>query len=446
VLEERNRVLEERNRVLEERVKELERRLGLNSNNSSKPPSSDGFKRPPSSLRPKGDKKSGGQPGHPGITLMQIATPDKIESHPVIACSDCKANLFSASVAGIIRRQVFDICNPKIEVIEHQAEIKICSCGCRNVGVFPIEVNSQTQYGKRVQALGIYLNHQQLIPENRVVEIFQDVFNLNISAFTVVSAGEALAKDLSEWKTDLENKLDNCPVKNLDETGFRVTKKTQWLHVLANECATIYRISEKRGVMFEGLTGIVIHDHFKSYYALTGVLHALCNAHHLRELQALIQFEKESWASKMAALLRYANKHSDDVEEIKRILRIYDRIVASGIAYHEALEPLLKGARGPQKHRIGHNLLIRFRDYKDDVLRFLSNPLVAFTNNQAEQDLRMMKVKMKISGGFRSLEGAQTFCTLRSFISTCRKQGHNIFQALRNALSGVLPSVTLASA
>jgi transposase len=193
--------------------------------------------------------------------------------------------------------------------------------------------------------------------------------------------------------------------------------------------------------MFENLRGIVIHDHFKSYFTLVCVLHALCNEHHLRELKALIQFEKESWASKMFYLLLFANKNP---EEKKRILSAYDKILGKGLAYHEGLEPLKKGKRGRQKQRIGHNLLIRLRDYKDDVLRFLSHQSVAFTNNQAEQDLRMMNVKMKISGGFRTVEGAQTFCTIRGFLSTCRKQERNLFQATVQAVNGIFPVVSIS--
>ena len=229
-------------------------------------------------------------------------------------------------------------------------------------------------------------------------------------------------------------------VKNLDQTGLRVQGKNQWLHVMSNEATTVYRVSPKRGEMFKSLVGTIVHDSFKSYYVLAAVIHAVCNAHILRELKALTEFEKESWASKMAALLRFANKNRDQRE---RISRIYDLIVDNGFRYHQAMEPLKKGKRGRRKRRIGHNLLIRLPNRKEDILSFLSNDQVPFTNNLAEPDLRMMKVKMKISGGFRTIKGVETFAAVRSFTSTCRKQGVNIFQAIAQAHAGILPSIVM---
>jgi len=291
------KALQDHIKILTARIAELERRLGLNSSNSGKPPSTDGLaKRPLQSLRKKGEKKSGGQLGHKGETLKQVSTPDHIERYTLKSCPSCQSDLTSIPAHSIQRRQVFDIPEPKIEVTEHQAEVKICTCGQRCVGVFPLEVKAPVQYGNRVQALSIYLNHQQLIPEDRVVEVFRDIFALTISSATVFAAGEQLATVLEPWQQDAEEKLTTAPVKHLDETGFRVEKKTQWLHVISNKEATVYRISSNRGKMFANLLGTIIHDCFKSYYALIGVLHALCNAHLLRELKALTQFEKEPWA------------------------------------------------------------------------------------------------------------------------------------------------------
>lgn len=433
--------LQEQVKILTARIADLERRLGLNSSNSSKPPSSDGLaKRPPQSLRTNGKKKSGGQLGHKGETLKQISTPDHIERHCLETCPSCQSDLKFAPVHSIQRRQVFDIPEPQVEVTEHQAEVKICTCGQRCVGVFPVNITAPVQYGNRVKTLCVYLNHQQMIPEDRVVEVFEDVFALNISSATVVGAGAQLAKVLEPWQQNIEAQLASAPVKHLDETGFRIEKKTQWLHVMSNEEATSYRVSAKRGEMFSGLIGTIVHDCFKSYDVLLGVLHALCNAHILRELKALIQFEKETWATLMSRLLCLAKKHPEKKE---LVLTLYDRILEKGIDYHESLEPLKKGKRGRQKKRVGHNLLLRLKERKDDVLRFLSDPHVPFTNNLAEQDLRMMKVKMKISGGFRTLQGAKTFCTIRSFTSTCRKQGINIFQAIAQANTGFLPKISV---
>jgi transposase len=442
--QEQNQLLQERVKVLTAKVDELERRLGLNSSNSSKPPSSDGLKKKPrtQSLRIIGEKKSGGQHGHKGATLKQVTTPDHIELHHVSSCSNCHSDLSTSPVDSLQRRQIFDIPEPKIEVTEHQAEVKVCSCGQRCVAEFPSDVTAPAQYGNRVKTYCVYFNHEQLIPEDRVSQILEDVFSLGISAATVVAAGERIAITIKPWQQDIENQLAACHVKNLDETGFRIQEKTQWLHVMCNEAATVYRISPKRGEMFKNLIGIISHDCFKSYYTLLCVLHALCNAHILRELKALTQFEKESWAWKMASLLRFANKHRDQRE---RISQLYDLIVEKGICYHEALEPLKKGKRGRRKKRVGHNLLIRLKDRKEDILRFLSDDLVAFTNNLAEQDIRMMKVKMKISGGFRTSKGAEIFATIRSFTSTCRKQGINVFKAIAQAHTGRLPKIVIQS-
>ena len=439
---EQNRALQEQVKVLTAKVCELERRLGLNSDNSSKPPSSDGLRKKSrsQSLRKKGEKKSGGQRGHKGSTLKQVTDPDHFEWYKVDRCSKCNLDLSCSPVTGLQRRQVFDIPEPRIEVTEHQAEIKICSCGQRCVANFPPGISAPTQYGKRVKTLCVYLNYQQLIPEDRVSEFFSDVFNLGIASATVVATGERFATSLSSWKQETEDCLAASHVKNLDETGLRVQGKNQWLHVMPNEAATVYRVSPKRGEMFKSLVGTIVHDCFKSYYVLAAVIHALCNAHILRELKALTEFEKESWASKMAALLRFANKNRDQRE---RISRIYDLIVDNGFRYHEAMEPLKKGKRGRRKRRIGHNLLLRLQNRKEDILRFLSNDQVPFTNNLAEQDLRMMKVKMKISGGFRTIKGAETFAAVRSFTSTCRKQGVNIFQAIAQAHAGILPSIVM---
>jgi transposase len=338
------------------------------------------------------------------------------------------------------KRQVFDIPEPKIEVTEHQAEVKICGCGKRSVATFPPEVTAPVQYGPRVKTLAGYFNYAQLIPEDRVAQVFEDVFSLKIASATVVKCGASLATILTPWKQDVEAQLAASHVKHLDETGLRVEKKNRWLHVMSNEYATVYRVSIKRGEMFQNLVGTIIHDCFSSYYALVALLHGLCNAHILRELKAISQFEKEAWAGRMAILLCFANKNREKEE---RVNRIYDDIVAKGLNYHEALEPLKQGKRGRKKRRVGHNLLIRLRDRKDDILRFLSDSMVAFTNNLAEQDLRMMKVKMKISGGFRTSQGAENFATIRSFISTCRKQNINIFQAIHQAQIGIFPEVVI---
>jgi len=240
------RTLQEQVKVLTAKVGELKPRLGLNSDNSSKPPSSDGLRKKSrsQSLRKTGDKKSGGQPGHKGSTLKQVTDPDHFEWYQVDQCSKCNLDLSCSPVTGLQRRQVFDIPEPPIEVTEHQAEIKICSCGQRCVANFPPGISAPTQYGQRVKTLCVYLNYQQLIPEDRVSEFFSDLFSLGIASATVVATGERFATSLSSWKQETE---DCLAAKNLDQTGLRVQGKNQWLHVMSNEAATVDRVSPKRG-------------------------------------------------------------------------------------------------------------------------------------------------------------------------------------------------------
>ena len=426
--------LQAQNNLLIARVEELERRLGLDSSNSSKPPSSDGLRKKPApkSLRTKSSKKSGGQKGHKGRTLAQVSHPDEVVHHSAARCPKCDQLLDSVAVTSTIKRQVFDIPEPKIKVTEHQAEVKVCSCGCHVSGSFPSTVKAPVQYGTRIQALAPYLMHQQLIPEDRLSDLFNDVFKLSINSATLVNMGKNLANNLMPWVDSVKKYIRFSDVKHLDETGFRIGGKTCWLHSQSTDDATYYNPAHRRKEVPQDLSGVIVHDHFKSYYKLQGITHALCNAHHLRELKALEEIEKERWSFRMSRLLRFSNNCSDP--SVEKIFRIYDKIVSSGLKYHESLPPLETGSRGRTKRRPGHNLLIRFRDYKQDVLRFLTNDQVPFTNNLAEQDIRMMKVKQKISGGFRTFQGAETFCTLRSFFSTCRKMDINIFSAIAQTI------------
>lgn len=427
-------------KFLKERVAELERRLGLNSSNSSKPPSSDGLGKKPQSLRVKGQNPSGGQKGHKGHTLTQIPNPDQIIRHRVERCTVCQESLEEIPIASLIKRQVFDIPEPQIEITEHQAEVKRCLCGHLSRALFPRDVLAPVQYGSRVKALGVYLSAQQLIPEDRLQAIFMDLFSLPISTATLASINQEVSEKIAPLQESVLKALKHADIKHLDETGFRVGKKTQWLHVISNSFVTHYRAQEKRGHLLEDLKGILVHDHWKPYFCLEDVQHALCNAHHLRELKALEEFEKEPWAFKMSRLLTIANRLKDP--PILRILELYDHIVAEGLAFHEHLPPLGKLHK---KKRRGHNLLVRLRDFKDCVLRFLRRRDVPFTNNQAEQDIRMMKVKQKISGGFRTSQGAETFCIIRGFLSTCRKQGLNLFQSLSNTIRYSPPNFIFSS-
>ena len=461
LLKQENALLQQENALLKQEVGDLRRRLGLDSNNSGKPPSSDGPGKKPriaGSLRGVSGKKSGGQLGHAGGTLMRSDTPDMVEEHTAASCAHCHAELSVTMVTGSEKRQVFDLPVAKLEVTEHVGRIYTCGhCHGITRAEFPGGVTSPVQYGPRVKAASIYLSVQQLIPEERVAEVMRDLFGAGaLCPASLATWSAAKAAELAPVTSHIAHLIDHAPVRHLDETGFRIGGKTQWLHTASTSGLTSYRVSQKRGdVPTTMVNGVIVHDHFKSYFSLPGVEHALCNAHHLRELKALIDIDKEPWAKQVSSLLltgsklvhRAVKKTASSLPQsvILRFDATYDSIVSAGLAFHNNLPPLCRqpGARGKPPRRPGHNLLIRLRDFKSDVLRFLSDFAVPFTNNQAEQDIRMMKVKMKISGSFRSLHGAQTFASLRSFISTARKQNWNILHSLSADPHSLIPRISL---
>jgi len=438
------------NAALKERIAELERRLGLNSGNSGKPPSSDGLKKPPrtrSSREPSG-KRPGGQKGHKGETLRQVAEPDSVVDHYPTACAACGAAVTPAMSSGHSARQVFDLPEPRpLVVTEHRAHDCACAgCGAHTRASFPHGVNAPVQYGPRIAALVTYLLHYQLLPEDRLGELMADLFGIRIVAATIARMSRIRAARLQDFAATVRDLVAGAAVKHMDETGLRIGGKTQWLHVACTAWLTFYRVCARRGSLLADVTGIVVHDHWLPYYGMPGVRHALCNAHHLRELKALIDIEKEDWARKMHRLLRRACHAVNLARErgsplkprlIALFQRRYDAFVAEGLAFHGAQSPLRPDdapqgcrRRGRKARRTGHNLLLRLANRREDVLRFLDDPNVPFTNNQAERDARMMKVKQKISGCFRSLDGALDFAVIRSFISTAKKQGWDIIHAL----------------
>jgi transposase len=448
-----NALLVAENAALTARVAELERRLGLNSANSGKPPSSDGLKKPPRtrSLRRRSDHKSGGQAGHPGKTLRQIATPDLIIDHFPTICGTCNHPLSRTDGADHVARQVFDLPAPlPLVVTEHRAHRCRClACGSITRAGFPDEVSAPVQYGRRIAAVVVYLLHFQFVPEDRLATLMADLFAVSLSRATIAQMAARTAQRLAGFADAVRDLVAGAAVKHLDETGFRLGGRTQWLHIAATVWLTFYRVSAKRGSLPEGMTGIAVHDHWKPYYTMPGVLHALCNAHHLRELQALVEIEHEAWAGRMQLLLRRAGRVAQlarqrgmalDPRCIELIHRCYDARIAEGVAMHTAQSPLapkLKHDGSPKlcrpPRRVGHNLLLRLTSRKHDVLRFLTNPDVPFTNNQAERDARMMKLRQKISGGFRSEQGARDFAVIRTMIGTAKKQGWNIIQSLLHA-------------
>jgi len=447
-LQAENAQLRAENAALAGRLAELERRLGLNSRNSGKPPSSDGLKKPPrvSRLREPSGKTTGGQTGHLGKTLRRTQTPDATINHYPAICAACGEPLTAAMAIDHVARQVFDLPEPRpLIVTEHRAHgCRCAACGVQTRAAFPDGVSAPVQYGQRISACVLYLLHYQLLPEKRLAMLMADLFGVTLVAATIARISRDCATRCEGFADAVRGLVAAAAVKHMDETGFRIGGKTQWLHIASTIWLTFYRVSPKRGSLLANLTGIVVHDHWKPYYTMTGVLHALCNAHHLRELKALIEIEKEDWARKMQRLLRRACHASNLARErdgelkpglIALFERCYDTILAEGLAFHEAQPSLVRAVgtgkpRGRAPRRVGHNLLLRLSTRKTDVLRFLTNPRVPFSNNLAERDGRMMKLRQKISGGFRSMQGAMDFAVIRSLLSTARKQEWDILQTL----------------
>lgn len=438
----------ERILALEDKVSELTGRLKLNSTNSSKPPSSDGLnKSAPRSLREKTGRKPGGQPGHRGHTLKQVETPDHTLVHSLETCTCGQCNGVSLKDAPVLdyeRRQVFDLPPMRLEVTEHCAEIKRCPVSGLNVrAAFPADVEAPVQYGPHFRGLMLYLSNQQLLPFERLRQVCKDLFGQPLSMGTLTSINARAYEALAPVEAAIIKGLIQAPAVNADESGLRVNDKLHWLHVVATALLTFFGVHGNRGIEAMNALGVLphcycwlIHDFWKPYLKYEA-LHALCNQHLLRELKFLFEQCSELWANELSDfLLKWKNdprtKDGLDEEVFHHAHRHYRAIIAKGRKAH----PRRKPGQGRTKQDKATNLLDRLDDYDLSVLAFLLNPDVPFTNNQAEQDIRMIKVKQKISGCFRTLDGAQCFARIRSYLSTCRKQGFNLRQACFQAAIG----------
>jgi transposase len=436
--------LEEEVRELRRELKELKARLALNSTNSSKPPSTDGLSKPaPKSLRTKTGRRPGGQPGHPGRTLQPVARPDHVAAHTLdhCTCGLCGGcSLRHQPVLGYERRQVFELPQKPLEVTEHQAEIKCCPVsGARVTAAFPEGVKAPAQYGPRFRGQMVYFNQEHFLPYTRLTRICQDLYGQPLSEATVTSANERTYENLAPFEQRLHGLLLQALALNLDESGLRVAGKLHWLHVVSSPSLTFYGVHPHRGRealdyfdILPRCTGFVIHDHFKPYFSYSNCLHALCNEHPLRELKFVFEQEHEPWAGEMSRFLldALARRKTGGVlnqRQFKKLRRGYRALLRKGRRLH----PRKQGGGAQSK---AANLLDRLEDFDLHVLAFALFEEVPFTNNGAERDIRMVKTKQKISGCFRTLHGARVFARIRSYISTCRKQGRNILDELEKAL------------
>jgi transposase len=438
------------------RIQALEDQLAKNSSNSGKPPSSDGLKKASRnrSLRKSSGKKSGAQPGHPGHRLEMSANPNRIERHPVHRCSHCQASLEEAPVERIEKRQEYELPPLQLIVTEHQAEVKRCPCcGQTTQAEFPEGITQLAQYGPGFKAWLTYLNQKHFIPLERVNEFCEDVFHHSVGEGTIVEANAQVAETVEPVDERTKQYLiETEETVHFDESGLRVNQKLNWIHSASTQRLTCYHIDPKRGQ--EGIdragilpkrTGNSMHDDWKPYYSYPDAQHDACNAHHLRELAFLQERYPQDWEGEMAKHLVTIKEAIEEAvtqgrdcltaEQITIFEARYDELVERGLG----LNPLTErppGKRGKLKQPPPKNLLDRLRDHKSAVLAFMYDFKVPFDNNLAERDIRMVKLKQKISGCFRSEEGAKVFCLIRGYLSTAQKNGVSALEALKMAMCG----------
>ena len=443
---------------LQQRIHLLEERLSKNSHNSHLPPSSDRFVRQPKSLRKKSGKKPGGQEGHAGKTRLWSEIPDEVIVHAVTCCEHCQSDLQAVPPMQIERRQVVDVPAPRLLVHEHHAERKQCPvCHQITAAPFPAEVDAPLQYGMRLGAVAVYLVEPQLLPWARACEVLADLVGAQISEGTLARLIERCAQNLGEVEAHIKEALVQADVLHQDETGLYVKGVRHWMHVACTTQLTHYAVHPKRGKVALDAIGILprfagtsVHDGWRSYF-LYACTHALCLVHLLRELTFLAEEQHLEWAADLKALLLSMKEATDQARKLGLAtlhpLEVADwqaQFVAL-LAHADTTTPTAQappGKKGRVKQSAARNLLDRLIDDQEAVLAFLHRLIVPFDNNQAERDVRMVKVQQKVSGSFRSEAGATAFCRIRGYLSTLRKQGVDLLASLEATLRGhpILPS------
>ena len=449
-LEERVIAAEAHNRVLQLKIDDLTARLNKDSSNSNKPPSSDGLRKPPAppastfSLRKKSGRKSGGQKGHPGSTLKYCDTPDEFVEHRPECCESCSQNLCDTASVVEETRQVFDVPPPTLKCTQHNSHWITCpKCGNINRGRFPAHITSGVQYGENIAATVLYLANYQFVPYRRTVELIRSLYNVCLSEGTVHNICTRANAALEGVSTKIDIELIASETLNCDESGVRVCGMLYWLHTVSNKLFTAYTCSKNRGLLGMKEMGILLHYHgravhdFWAPYFKLPCLHALCNAHLLRELVAVYKNFAQSWANDLHDVLVECNNAVKLAKAqgktrlsnymLRKLNRAYDAAIEAGL---KANPPIPGKKPGRNRNTKAGALVRRLQSRKPEILAHLYDFRVPFDNNQAEQDIRMIKVKQKVSGGFRSLEGAKMFCRIRGYLSTMKKQGFDMFEVL----------------